>query len=97
MRYLLRPRAAAQSPGEGVMLRQLHLLTIPMAISIAFFDATFFIIAQVFGFSGREIGLGVVAGALGGVYVLTAVLWRGWGMGPAKIIDRVAELRGAAG
>jgi len=79
------------------MLRQLHLLTIPTAISIAFFDATFFIIAHVFGFSGREIVLGVIAGAVGGVYVLAAVLWRGWGREPAEIVDRVAELPGAVG
>jgi len=59
------------------MLRQLHLLTIPTAISIAFFDATFFAIAHVFGFSGREILLGVVAGAAGGMYVFVAVLWQG--------------------
>lgn len=58
------------------MLRQLHLLTIPTAISIAFFDATFFVIAHVFGFSGREILLGVVAGAAGGMYVLVAVFWQ---------------------
>jgi len=58
------------------MLRQLHLLTIPSAISIAFFDATFFIIARVFAFTEREILLGVVAGAAGGMYVLVAVLWQ---------------------
>lgn len=56
------------------MLRQLHLITIPAAISIAFFDATFFVIAHVFCFSGREILLGVVAGGVGGMYVLAAVL-----------------------
>jgi len=59
------------------MLRQLHQLTIPTAISIAFFDATFFAIAHVFGFSGREVLLGVCAGAAGGMYVLAAVLWQG--------------------
>jgi hypothetical protein len=59
------------------MLRQMHLLTIPTAISIAFFDATFFVIAHVFCFSGREILLGVAAGAAGGMYVLAAVLWQG--------------------
>jgi hypothetical protein len=57
------------------MLRQLHQLTIPTAISIAFFDATYFVIAHVFTFTGREIFLGVAAGAAGGMYVLTAVLW----------------------
>jgi len=59
------------------MLRQLHLLTIPTAISIAFFDATFFAIAHIFAFTGREILLGVAAGAVGGMYVLVAVLWQG--------------------
>jgi hypothetical protein len=59
------------------MLRQLHQLTIPTAISIAFFDATFLIVAHLFAFSGREILLGIVAGAAGGTYVLTAVLWHG--------------------
>jgi hypothetical protein len=69
------------------MFRQLHRFTIPTAISIAFFDAIFFVIAHVFGFSGREVGLGVIAAAVGGIYVLAAVLWRGTG----------AELPGAAG
>jgi hypothetical protein len=78
------------------MLRQLHLLTIPTAISIAFFDATFFIIARVFGFSGREIVLGVIAGAFGGFYVLVAVLWRGLSRVRGRVTDRVAELPGAA-
>jgi hypothetical protein len=58
------------------MLRQLHQLTIPAAISIAFFDATFFAIAHVFRFTGREILLGVVAGGAGGMYVLAAVLFQ---------------------
>jgi hypothetical protein len=77
------------------MLRQLHLLTIPTAISIAFFDATFFIIAHVFAFSGREILLGVVAGAAGGLYVLGAVLWQGAHGGAGKITDQDAELPAA--
>ena len=63
------------------MLRQLHRHTIPTAISIAFFEATFFIIARVLAFSGREIVLGVIAGAIGGICVLVAVLWQGWGCG----------------
>lgn len=59
------------------MLRQLHELTVPTAISIAFFDATFLAIAHTFGFTGREILLGVAAGAAGGMYVLVALLWQG--------------------
>ncbi len=79
------------------MLRQLHLLTIPTAISIAFFDATFFIIARLFGFSGREIVLGVIAGAVGGIYVLAAVLCRGLGNGQDKLPDQLTEQPRAAG
>ena len=56
------------------MLRQLQELTIPAAVSIAFFDATFLAIAHVWQFSGREIALGITAGAAGGLYVLTAIL-----------------------
>ena len=56
------------------MLRQLQEFTIPTAVSIAFFDATFFAIAHVWHFSGREIALGVAAGAAGGLFVLGAVL-----------------------
>lgn len=56
------------------MLRQLQELTIPTAVSIAFFDATFLAIAHVWHFSGHEIALGVAAGAAGGFCVLGAVL-----------------------
>jgi hypothetical protein len=75
------------------MLRQLHLLTIPTAISIAFFDAIFFVVAHVFAFTGREILLGVVAGASGGLYVLVAVLWQGAWNAASKVTDQDAELR----
>ena len=78
------------------MLRQLHLLTIPTAISIAFFDATFFIIAHIFAFNGREVVLGVLAGGAGGLYVLTAVLWQAMRKAARKG-DAVAELVGTAG
>jgi hypothetical protein len=56
------------------MLRQLQELTIPAAVSIAFFDATFLAFAHVWQFSGREIALGVAAGAAGGLFVLAAVV-----------------------
>jgi hypothetical protein len=79
------------------MLRQLHQLTIPTAISIAFFDATFFLIAHVFAFSGREVLLGVAAGAAGGLYVLLAVLWQGVRKADRNAPDAAADLPGAAG
>ncbi len=72
------------------MRQRLHLLAIPTAISIAFFDATFFVVAHVLDFSGREILLGVVAGAAGGLYVIAALLWSG----AANALGRVPSGQG---
>jgi len=58
------------------MLQQLNRLTLPAAISIASFDATFFVAAQIFGLTDREVILGIVAGAVGGLSVLAAILWQ---------------------
>ncbi len=66
------------------MLRQLQELTVPSAVSIAFFDATFFAIAHIWHFSGREIALGVAAGAAGGLFVLGAVLLQAMRSGSAR-------------
>ncbi len=57
------------------MLEQLNRLTLPAAISIASFDATFFIAADLFGLTPREVLLGVVAAGVGGATVLASVLW----------------------
>ena len=58
------------------MLKQLNLLAFPTAISIASFDATFFVCASIFGFTAREIILGVTAAVTGGVTVLGTSLWQ---------------------
>jgi hypothetical protein len=58
------------------MLQQLNRMTLPAAVSIASFDATFFIAADFFELTSREMLLGIVAGAVGGVSVLAAVLWQ---------------------
>jgi hypothetical protein len=58
------------------MLRELNRLTLPAAISIASFDATYFIAAGFFELTQREMLLGLVAGAVGGLAVLGAVLWQ---------------------
>ena len=58
------------------MLEQLNRMTLPAAISIASFDATFFIAADFFELTSREILLGIVAGAVSGMSVLAAVLWQ---------------------
>ena len=56
----------------AIMLRQLNLLTLPTAVSIASFDATFFVLANLYGLTGRDIALGVIAGGAGGLSVLMA-------------------------
>ena len=58
------------------MIQQFNSLALPTAISIASFDATFFVAAQIFDLTEREVLLGVVAGAVGGLSVLVAVLWQ---------------------
>lgn len=75
------------------MLRQLREFTIPAAVSIAFFDATFLAIAHVWQFSGREIALGVTAGAAGGLFVLAAVVLQSMRDGAAQpaAMQRVAR------
>lgn len=68
------------------MLRQLQDFTIPTAISITFFDATFLTIANLWHFSGRDIALGVAAGAAGGLCVLGAVLLQAMRSGSAQSV-----------
>jgi hypothetical protein len=58
------------------MLQQVRQLTLPIAISIAFFDGTFLAIAALLNFSQRDVMLGVTAGAASGVCVLAAVIWQ---------------------
>ena len=58
------------------MLKQLNLLAPPTAISIASFDATFFVAANIFGLTQGELLLGLSAGAAGGLSVLVAILWQ---------------------
>jgi hypothetical protein len=58
------------------MLEQLSRLTLPTAISISSFEATFFAAGSVFGLTEREVVLGIVASLCGGVYVLVAVALR---------------------
>jgi hypothetical protein len=58
------------------MLKELNRLTLPVAISIASFDATYFIAAGFFELTHREMLLGMVAGAVGGLAVLAAVVWQ---------------------
>lgn len=56
------------------MLQQLRQLTVPIAVSIAFFDATFLVIANLLNFSQHDVLLGLTAGGASGVCVLAAVI-----------------------
>jgi hypothetical protein len=58
------------------VFEQLNRLTLPTAISIASFEATFFVAGRVVGLSEREVVLGVLAAAAGGISVLGTVLWQ---------------------
>jgi hypothetical protein len=70
------PDDASIPKGAQLMLEQLNRLTLTAAISIASFEATFFVAADIFGLTDREVLLGVVAGAVAGLSVLVAVLWQ---------------------
>ncbi len=58
------------------MLKQLNLIALPTAISIASFDATFYVVARVVGLTQGELLLGLGSGAAGGLSVLVALLWQ---------------------
>jgi len=65
-----------QGRRDTIVLRQLNLLALPTAISIASFDATFFVAARVVGLAQGELILGLGSGAAGGLSVLVALLWQ---------------------
>lgn len=52
------------------MLQQLNRLALPTAISIASFEAVFFVVGSIFDLTEREVVLGVLAGGVGGLSVL---------------------------
>ena len=56
------------------MIENLQKLAVPAAIAISFFLFGFFITADMLGLSLREIMVGLVAGTVGGVTTLIAVL-----------------------
>jgi hypothetical protein len=60
----------------AIMLQQLNRLALPTAISIASFEAVFFVVGSIFDLTEREVVLGVLAGGVGGLSVLVAVLWQ---------------------
>jgi hypothetical protein len=59
------------------VLRRLDGLVVAIGVSVAFFNAGFFVTASYFGLTDREVLVGVLAGAVSGLCVLGAVGFRG--------------------
>jgi hypothetical protein len=59
----------------GMMMQKLQNHSIPIALAVTFFIVGFFLVSNVLGLTEREIALGLIAGAAGGLSVLVAVLW----------------------
>jgi hypothetical protein len=59
----------------GMMTQKLQSHSIPIALAMTFFMVGFFLVSNGLGLTEREIALGLIAGATGGLSVLVAVLW----------------------
>ncbi len=62
--------------------QEVQKLTVPITIAIAFYVFGFFITAEALGLTGREIVIGLIAGSVGGITTLVAVLHKA-AAGPA--------------
>ena len=58
------------------MLARLKKHTVPITIGVSFFVFGFFITANVLNLSEREIVIGLIAGGIGGITTLVAMLWQ---------------------
>ena len=58
------------------MLSRLKNHTVPITIGVSFFVFGFFITANVLNLSEREILIGLIAGGIGGITTLVAMLWQ---------------------
>jgi hypothetical protein len=56
-------------------------------MSIASFDATFFVAANIFGLTEGELLLGLGSGAAGGLSVLVALLWQSARSAATQVTD----------
>ncbi len=57
------------------MLARIKRHTVPITIGVSFFVLGFFITANVLNLTEREIVIGLIAGGVGGITTLVAVLW----------------------
>jgi hypothetical protein len=58
------------------MLAHLKKNTVPVTIGVSFFVFGFFVMANVLYLSEREVVVGLVAGGIGGLTTLIAMLWQ---------------------
>ncbi len=58
------------------MLQQIQSHSVRIVIGVAFFLFGFFITADGLALSDREIAVGLLAGLIGGVTMLVAVMWQ---------------------
>ena len=58
------------------MFARLKKHTVPITIGVSFFVFGFFITANVLNLSEREIVIGLIAGGIGGITTLVAMLWQ---------------------
>jgi hypothetical protein len=57
------------------MLANLKNNTVPIAIGVSFYIFGFFIMSTALSLSEREIVIGLIAGGIGGITTLVAMLW----------------------
>jgi hypothetical protein len=64
------------------MIARLQQHVVPITIGVAFYVFGFFVMVRALGLSEREIVIGLVCGAIGGMTMLAAVLRAERNMGP---------------
>jgi fluoride ion exporter CrcB/FEX len=57
------------------MFRQLQNNTVPITIGVSFYLFGFFVMANALDLTDREIVIGLIAGAIGGLTTLVTALW----------------------
>ena len=66
------------------MLQQIQGQSVRIVIGVAFFLFGFFITANALALSDRDIAIGLLAGLIGGLTMLIAVMWQERSAGTAR-------------
>jgi len=73
----------------SLLLSKIRAFGVPIAIAITFYVFGFFVIAHLLMLSGREIVIGLIAGAVGGITTLVAVVFELGDRGDEAAYDSV--------